>query len=126
MSADSQDRARRNSLGSFFMELKIPALNLKTKLVALMVALLAVTLGSAVMVSLTTQSAIAGATEENFKELASAIQISVQELTAVGNTDRDRLQNYVRSIHNKGIEVSIASSENLIINRAPRQDHAER
>ncbi len=44
------------------------------------------------------------------------IQISVQELTAVRNTDRDRLHNYVDDLHTQGLEVSIASSENLILN----------
>ena len=34
----------------------------------------------------------------------------------MGSTDRERLENYVRNLHNKGLEVSIASSENLIIN----------
>jgi signal transduction histidine kinase len=97
------------------METKFPALNLKAKLVLFMVVLLALTLGAVVVVSLGTQEAIVTATQENVKELASAIQISVQELTAVGKTDRDRLQNYVRSLHNTGMQVSIASSENLII-----------
>jgi hypothetical protein len=98
------------------MKITFPALNLKTKLVAIMVVLLALTLGAAVMVSLRTQAAIVSATEVNFKELASAIQISVRELTAVGKTDHDRLQNYLSNLRSKGIEVSIASSENLIIN----------
>jgi signal transduction histidine kinase len=98
------------------MKLTFPALNLKTKLVAIMVVLLALTLGAAVTVSLRTQAAIVSATEVNFKELASAIQISVRELTAVGKTDHDRLQNYLSNLRSKGIEVSIASSENLIIN----------
>ena len=44
------------------------------------------------------------------------IQISVQELTAVGGTDRDLLHTYVGDLHTKGLEVSIASSENLILN----------
>ena len=98
------------------MKLRFPALSLKAKLLVIIVVLLAATLGAEVAISLSTQQAIANATRENVKDLAGAIQISVQELTAVGNTDRERLQNYVRSLHNKGLEVSIASSENLIIN----------
>jgi len=98
------------------MKLRFPALSLKAKLLVIIVVLLAATLGAEVAISLSTQQAIANATRENVKDLAGAIQISVQELTAVGDTDRERLQNYVRSLHNKGLEVSIASSENLIIN----------
>ncbi|MGO9058758.1 MAG: ATP-binding protein [Candidatus Binataceae bacterium] len=98
------------------MKLRFPALSLKAKLLVIIVVLLAATLGAEVVISLSTQQAIANATRENVKDLAGAIQISVQELTAVGSTDRERLQNYVRSLHNKGLEVSIASSENLIIN----------
>ena len=40
----------------------------------------------------------------------------MQELTSVGHTDPDRLRNYVASLHSKGLEVSIASTQNLIIN----------
>lgn len=98
------------------MELRFPALSLKAKLLVIIVVLLAATLGAVVVVSLRTQQAIAHAEQKNVKDLAGAIQISVQELTAVGATDRDSLQNYVRNLHNSGMEVSIASSENLIIN----------
>jgi nitrogen fixation/metabolism regulation signal transduction histidine kinase len=98
------------------MKMRFPALNLKAKLLVIIVVLLAATLGAVVVVSLRTQQAIAHAEQKNVKDLAGAIQISVQELTAVGATDRDSLQNYVRNLHNNGMEVSIASSQNLIIN----------
>jgi nitrogen fixation/metabolism regulation signal transduction histidine kinase len=98
------------------MKLRFPALNLKAKLLVIIVVLLAATLGAVVVVSLRTQQAIAHAEQKNVKDLAGAIQISVQELTAVGATDRESLQNYVRNLHNNGMEVSIASSQNLIIN----------
>jgi nitrogen fixation/metabolism regulation signal transduction histidine kinase len=98
------------------MKVRFPALNLKAKLLVIIVVLLAATLGAVVVVSLRTQQAIAQAEQKNVKDLAGAIQISVQELTAVGATDRDSLQNYVRNLHNRGMEVSIASSQNLIIN----------
>jgi nitrogen fixation/metabolism regulation signal transduction histidine kinase len=98
------------------MELRFPALSLKAKLLVIIIVLLAATLGAVVVISLRTQQAIAHAEQKNVKDLAGAIQISVQELTAVGATDRDSLQNYVRNLHNSGMEVSIASSENLIIN----------
>jgi signal transduction histidine kinase len=115
------------------MELKFPALNLKSKLMALMVALLALTLGAEIVVSLGTQDAIVEATQEKVKDLANAIRISMEELTSVGSTDRDQLQNYVHT--GKSLEeVSIASSENLVINSsnpkligtalAPPSDHA--
>src|SRR5712692_9135254 len=81
-----------------------------------MVALLGLTLGAEVWISLGTQEAIVATTQEKVKDLARVIQISVQELTAVGDTDRDRLHSYVGSLHTKGLEVSIASSQNLIIN----------
>ncbi len=94
----------------------LPALNLKAKLIVLMVGLLGLTLGAEVWISLGTQEAIVATTQEKVKDLARVIQISVQELTAVGDTDHDRLHSYVRSLHTKGLEVSIASSQNLIIN----------
>jgi signal transduction histidine kinase len=96
--------------------LNLPALNLKAKLIVLMVGLLGLTLGAEVWISLGTQEAIVATTQEKVKDLARVIQISVQELTAVGDTDHDRLHSYVRSLHTKGLEVSIASSQNLIIN----------
>jgi signal transduction histidine kinase len=98
------------------MESYFPALNLKAKLIVLMVGLLGLTLGAEVWVSLGTQAEIVATTQEKVKDLARVIQISVQELTAVGDTDRDRLHNYVGDLHTKGLEVSIASSENLILN----------
>jgi len=98
------------------MQLKLPALNLKAKLMALMVMLLGLTLGAELIVSLDTQEQIVAAIQHNVKELANAIQISVQELTSVDAMDRDRLQNYVNSLHSQGLEVSIASSKDLIIN----------
>ncbi len=98
------------------MESYFPALNLKAKLIVLMVGLLALTLGAEVWVSLGTQAAIVADTQEKVKDLARVIQIGVQELTAVGNIDREQLHHYVDDLHTQGLEVSIASSENLILN----------
>src|SRR6266851_5977147 len=98
------------------MESHFPALNLKAKLIVLMVGLLGLTLGAELWVSLGTQEAIVATTQEKVKDLARAIQISVQELTAVGNIDRDQLHDYVSSLHSRGLEVSIASSQALILN----------
>jgi signal transduction histidine kinase len=103
------------------MQLKFPPLNLKAKLILLMVLLLTLTLGAELWVSLGTQAAIVETTQQQVKNLARAIHIGVQELTAVGNTDRDRLQNYVRSLNSQGLEVSIASSQKLIINSSNPQ-----
>lgn len=98
------------------MRIEFPVLNLKAKLIALMVGLLTLTLGAEMLVSLRAEEVIVNTTQEKVKDLASVIQISVQELTAVGTTDRDRLQNYVARLHTRGLEVSIASSQDLIIN----------
>ncbi len=98
------------------MDSYFPALNLKAKLIVLMVGLLALTLGAEVWVSLGTQAAIVADTQEKVKDLARVIQIGVQELTAVRDTDREQLHNYVDDLHTQGLEVSIASSENLILN----------
>jgi nitrogen fixation/metabolism regulation signal transduction histidine kinase len=94
----------------------LPALNLKAKLILLMVVLLALTLGAEVIVSLRAEEAIIQTTQRKVKDLASVIQISVQELTSVEATDRDRLQNYVTRLQTQGLEVSIASDKDLIIN----------
>jgi signal transduction histidine kinase len=98
------------------MNIRFPALSLKAKLMALMVALLALTLGAQVLVTLGTQREVVRSTQEKVKELARAIQISMQELTSVSPTNPDRLANYVKQLHTKGLRVSIASSEKLIIN----------
>jgi signal transduction histidine kinase len=98
------------------MKIPLPALNLKAKLIALMVMLLALTLGAEVIVSLRAQGAIVRMTQRKVRDLASVIQISVQELSSISATDRDRLQNSVAKLHTKGLEVSIASSQHLIIN----------
>jgi signal transduction histidine kinase len=98
------------------MRIELPVLSLKAKLIGLIVALLALTLGAEMLVSLKAEEVIVKTTQNKVKDLASVIQISVQELTSVGTFDRDRLQNYVNSLHNNGLEVSIASSKDLIIN----------
>lgn len=98
------------------MPIALPALNLKAKLILLMVVLLALTLGAEVIVSLRAEEAIILTTQRKVKDLASVIQISVQELTSVEATDRDRLQNYVTRLQTQGLEVSIASDKDLIIN----------
>ncbi|MBF6570687.1 MAG: HAMP domain-containing histidine kinase [Candidatus Binataceae bacterium] len=94
----------------------IPAFGLKAKLMALMVLLLTMTLGAQVLVSLGTQEAVVESTQEQVKDLARAIQISVQELTSVSPVNPDQLPNYVKKLRTKGLQVSIASSQNLIIN----------
>ncbi len=98
------------------MQVRLPFLNLKAKLIALMVVLLALTLGAELIVSLRAQDAIVRTTQRKVRDLASVIQISVQELTSIAPIDRDRLQNHVTKLHTSGLEVSIASSQNLIIN----------
>src|SRR5215469_3550748 len=98
------------------MRIALPALNLKAKLILLMVMLLAPTLGAEVVVSLSAEEAIIRTTQQKVKDLASVIQISVQELTSVEATDRDRIQNYVERLHTQGLEVSISSDKDLIIN----------
>ena len=98
------------------MAIAFPALNLKAKLILLMVGLLALTLGAEVIVSLSAEEAIIRTTQRKVKDLASVIQISVQELTSVEATDRDRLQDYVTRLQTQGLEVSIASDKDLIIN----------
>ncbi len=94
----------------------LPGLNLKAKLVLIMVVLLALTMGAAVAVSLSTQNAIVAATEQNVGALANAIHISVRELTAVGKTDPELLQKFVSEEGNEKLEVSIVSTQDLIIN----------
>src|SRR5208283_4491722 len=54
--------------------------------------------------------------QEKVSDLTRAIQISVQELTSVRPTDPERLRNYIAGLRSKGLEVSIASTQNLIIN----------
>jgi len=98
------------------MAYRFPALNLKAKLIFLMVGLLALTLGAQVIVSLGTQEAIVESTQEKVSDLTRAIQISVQELTSVRPTDPERLRNYIAGLRSKGLEISIASTQNLIIN----------
>ncbi len=98
------------------MRIAAPALNLKAKLIALMVALLALTLGAEMYVSLRAQEAIVKTTQTKVRDLASVIQISVQELTSVAATDRNQLQDYVKQLETRGLEVSIASNQDLIIN----------
>jgi signal transduction histidine kinase len=95
--------------------MRFPALNLKAKLIALITVLLALTLGVQMMASFKAQSAIISTTEEKVKDLASVIQISVQELTSIAPTDPNLLQNFVNK-YTSGLEVSIASSKDLIIN----------
>ena len=98
------------------MRIEFPVLSLKAKLIGLIVALLALTLGAEMLVSLKAEEVIVKTTQNKVKDLASVIQISVQELTSVAATDRDRLQNYVARLHTRGLEVSIASNQDLIIN----------
>jgi signal transduction histidine kinase len=95
--------------------MRFPALNLKAKLIVLITVLLALTLGVQMMASFKAQEAIISTTQEKVKDLASVIQISTQELTSIAPTDPNQLQNFVNK-YTSGLEVSIASSKDLIIN----------
>ena len=75
--------------------MRFPGLNLKAKLIVLITVLLALTLGAQMMASFKAQEAIISTTQEKVKDLASVIQISVQELTSIAPADPSLLQNYV-------------------------------
>ena len=80
------------------MPYRFPALNLKAKLIFLMVGLLALTLGAEVIVSLGTQEAIVESTQEKVSDLTRAIQISVQELTTIPKWAR-RVHRVLKNLH---------------------------
>src|SRR5258708_36849714 len=98
------------------MRINFPVLNLKAKLIALIVALLALTLGAEMLVSLKAEEVIVKTTQKKVKDLASVIQISVRQVTSVAATDRDRLQNHAARLHTHGLEGAIASSQDLLPN----------
>jgi signal transduction histidine kinase len=98
------------------MKSYFPPLSLKAKLMALMVMLLGLTLGAEVLVSIETQRIIVTDTQRRVKDLARAIQISVEDLTSVSAIDHDRLAQFVNGLRTTGLQVSIASDRNLIIN----------
>ena len=65
------------------MPIALPALNLKAKLIALMVVLLALTLGAEISSVCALRKRYLRTTQRKVRDLASVIQISVQELTSV-------------------------------------------
>jgi signal transduction histidine kinase len=100
------------------MKLVIPFRDrgLQFKLTVVMLILFACSLGSVYIPYYLGREALKKELEESFLELSNAISVSVDQMTAPGDTEQDRLHRYVESLKKSGIrEVSIVGEDMGVI-----------
>lgn len=99
-----------------FLERRLRRLDLTAKLLAMMLVLSLLSLVSIYGIWVYSERALMKEVEDNIKELSSAIQISVEQMTSLERTDEARLQDYVGRLKKRGVkEVSIVSNEREVI-----------
>ncbi len=91
-------------------------LDLTAKLLAMMLVLSLLSLLSIYVIWVYSERALMNEVVDNIKELSTAIQISVEQLTSRERTDEARLRDYVARLKKRGVkEVSIVSNEQEVI-----------
>lgn len=91
-------------------------LHLSTKLLLMLSALTALSIGSLFLFYAHNEQLLVQEVTDNVKDLSSAIQISVEELTSQESTNEGRLRDYVNRLTKKGVkEISIISNAEEII-----------
>ncbi len=91
-------------------------LHLSTKLLLMLCGLTALSIGSLFLFYAYNERLLVQEVTDNVKDLSSAIQISVEELTSRESTNEGRLRDYVNRLTKKGVkEISIISNAEEII-----------
>jgi signal transduction histidine kinase len=89
---------------------------LQFKLTLVMLILFACSLGSVFVPYLFGQESLKNEIEKSFLDLSNAISVSVDQLTAPGDSDQDNLRHYVETLKKSGIrEVSIVGEDMGVI-----------
>jgi hypothetical protein len=91
-------------------------LRLRTKLVAMMLLLLLLSLASLFVLYWQAERRLVAQVERHTTDLSTAIKVSVEQLTSKGRTSEARLQDYVQRLERRGVrEISILSNEREVI-----------
>ena len=91
-------------------------LRLRTKLVAMMLLLLLLSLASLFLLYWQAERRLVAQVERHTTDLSTAIKVSVEQLTSKGRTSEARLQDYVQRLERRGVrEISILSNESEVI-----------
>jgi signal transduction histidine kinase len=91
-------------------------LSLRTQLLAVMLSMLALSVGSIAYLQNVAEDKMFDLIQEEISGLTKAIEISVEQITAVGSTDEARLKDYIDKLRKRGIkEVSILSDQQEVI-----------
>ncbi len=89
---------------------------LQTKLVAMMLLLLLMSLASLFLLYWQAERRLVAQVERHTTDLSTAIKVSVEQLTSKGRTTEARLQDYVQRLERRGVrEISILSNEREVI-----------
>lgn len=95
---------------------RLEQLRLNTKLLIMMLSLLFLSLMASFAFYWLTEKAVVKEIMADTADLTTAVQISVEQLTAQGGTDEARLRAYVNRLNKKGVkEISVLSNENKVI-----------
>jgi len=91
-------------------------LRLRTKLVAMMLGLLLLSLASLFLLYWQAERRLVSQVERHTTDLSTAIKVSVEQLTSKGRTKEARLRDYVQRLEQRGVrEISILSNEREVI-----------
>ena len=91
-------------------------LRLRTKLVAIMLGLLLLSLASLFFFYWQAERRLVAQVERHTMDLSTAIKVSVEQLASKGRTKEARLQDYVKRLEQRGVrEISILSNEREVI-----------
>jgi len=102
---------------------RIKRLRLRTQLTLLMLSLTLTFIITFEYLHQINQERIFNLIEEQIDDLSKAIQISVEQITTIGDTDEERLKDYITKLKKKGFrEISILSNDQkVIISSNPRK-----
>jgi hypothetical protein len=91
-------------------------LRLRTKLVAMMLGLLLLSVASLFLIYSQTERRLVSQVERHTTDLSTALKVSVEQLTSKGRTNEARLQDYVNRLEQRGVrEISILSNDREVI-----------
>lgn len=91
-------------------------MKLNTKLVAMMLSLLVISMLTLFILNQYTQTFLVREIQESSTEVSKAIQLSVEDLTSEWEADPSRLRDYLKEAKNKGItEINIINNDGEII-----------
>ncbi|MFH1993537.1 MAG: ATP-binding protein [Pseudomonadota bacterium] len=91
-------------------------LSLRTQLLTVMLAMMVLSVGSLAYLQKVAEDKVFNLIQEEIVDLTKAIEISMEQITTAGSTDKARLKSYIDQVQKRGIkEVSILSDQQEVI-----------